>query len=96
LQFHNTVTFVTQRSQQNARLKYLPRAKQQTISAQFFFLAVAIFQRTIPLDKQKYLKKALYAATFIALPESAFLPSIIRTLEASPRAAELLMRTYFA
>jgi hypothetical protein len=78
---------VTRPAQQNARLKYLPRAKQQIISAHFSPLAVAI-----PLDKPKYLKNALHVTTFIALPESTFLSSIIQKLEAKLEAIEVQMR----
>jgi len=57
------------------------------ISAHFPPLAVAI-----PLDKPKYLKKALHVMTFIALPESTFLSSIIQMLEAKLEATEVQMR----
>jgi hypothetical protein len=82
-----SLLFVTWSPQLNARQKYLPRAKQQIISTYFSPLAVAI-----PLDKPKYLKKALHVMTFIALPESTLLSSIIQMLEAKLEAVEVQMR----
>jgi hypothetical protein len=81
-----SLLFVTRPSQQNARLNYLPSAKQRIISAHFSPLPHAV---AIPLDKPKYLKPALHVMTFIALPESAFLSSIIQMLEAKLEAVEV-------
>jgi len=44
------------------------------------------------VDKPKYLKETLRVMTFIALPTSTFLSSIMQTLEAKLEAIEVQMR----